>query len=151
MKRFVCRLMLGVLVFGQMAIAAYACPALSGAPQSLPMMAMGASVATMPGDEAGASMAVSSDTSAAPDVVAMTGCDQIDDSAANLCAEHCRFGQQSADHAAAPTVPAALLTTLYTLPVQPEPVGHGRPSADWKFKHVTASPPLAILHCCFRI
>ena len=26
-RRFVCRLMLGVLVFGQLAIAAYACPA----------------------------------------------------------------------------------------------------------------------------
>ena len=53
--------------------------------------------------------------------------DQIDDSAANLCVEHCRFGQQSADHASAPTVPAALLTTLYTLPVLPEPPGHARP------------------------
>lgn len=144
-RRFVCRLMLGVLVFGQMAIAAYACPALSGAPQSLPAMAMGASAATMPGDEAGASMAVS------PDMSAMTSCDQIDDSATNLCAEHCRFGQQSADHASAPTVPAALLTTLYTLPVQPEPLGHGWPSADSKFKRVATSPPHAILHCCFRI
>ena len=150
-RRFVCRLMLGVLVFGQMAIAAYACPALSGAPQSLPTTAMNASVATMPDDEAGASMAVPPDTSATSDMAAMTGCDQIDDSAANLCAEHCRFGQQSADHASAPTVPAALLTTLYTLPVQPEPLGHGWPSADSKFKRVAASPPHAILHCCFRI
>lgn len=86
-RRFVCRLMLGVLVFGQMAIAAYACPALSGAPQSLPTMAMNASVATMSGDEAAvASMAVSPDTSATSDMAAMTSCDQIDDSAANLCA-----------------------------------------------------------------
>ncbi len=147
-RRFVCRLMLGVLVFGQMAIAAYACPVLTGAPQSLPTMTMGASVATMPEDEA---MGVSSDTSVTSDMAAMTGCDQIDDSAANLCAEHCRFGQQSADHASAPTVPAALLATLYTLRVQPEPLGHGWPSADSKFKRVAASPPHAILHCCFRI
>ena len=142
-SRFVCRLLLGVLVFGQMAIAAYACPALSGAPQSLPTMVMGALVATMPDDEAGASMAVSADMSATSDMAAMTSCDQI--------VEHCRFGQQSADHASAPTVPAALLTTLYTLPVQPEPLGHGCPSADSKFKRVAASPPHAILHCCFRI
>jgi len=150
-RQFVCRLMLGVLVFGQMAIAAYACPALSGAPQSFPTMTMGASAATMPGDKTGASMAVSPDTSATADAAAMTGCDQIDDSAANLCVEHCRFGQQSADHASAPTVPAALLTTLYTFPVLPEPLGHGWPSADSKFKRVAASPPHAILHCCFRI
>lgn len=150
-RQFVCRLMLGVLVFGQMAIAAYACPALSGAPQSLPTMAMNASVAAMPSDDAGASMAMSADVAATPDMAAMANCDQIDDSAANLCVEHCRFGQQSADHASAPTVPAALLTTLYTLPVLPEPLGHGRPPADSKFQHVAASPPHAILHCCFRI
>ncbi|KGH21593.1 hypothetical protein [Comamonas thiooxydans] len=150
-RQFVCRLMLGVLVFGQMAIAAYACPALSGAPQSLPTMAMNAPVAAMLGDDAGASMAVSLDTSATADMAAMAGCDQIDDSAANLCVEHCRFGQQSADHASAPSVPAALLTTLYTLPVLPEPPGHARPSADFKFQRVAASPPHAILHCCFRI
>ena len=149
-RQFVCRLMLCVLLFGQLAIAAYACPALSGAPQSLPTMAMNVSVATMP-DEVGASMAAPPDMSATSDVAAMASCDQIDDSAANLCVEHCRFGQQSADHASAPTVPAALLTTLYTLPVQPEPFGNGWPSADSKFQRVAASPPHAILHCCFRI
>lgn len=147
-RRFVCRLMLGVLVFGQMAIAAYACPALSGMPQSVPTMALNASAAAMPGDAADASMAVSPDMAAMSD---MASCDQIDDNAANLCVEHCRFGQQSADHASAPTVPAALLTTLYTLPVLPEPLGHGWPSADSKFQRVAASPPHAILHCCFRI
>lgn len=150
-RRFVCRLMLGVLVFGQLAIAAYACRALSGMPQSLPTMALNASAAAMPGDEAGAAMAVSPDMVATSDMAAMASCDQIDDNAANLCVEHCRFGQQSADHASAPTVPAALLTTLYTLPVQPEPLGHGWPSADVIFRRVAASPPHAILHCCFRI
>ncbi|CAN7768930.1 hypothetical protein LJR084_007505 [Variovorax sp. LjRoot84] len=134
LRRFVCRLLIGVLVFAQMAIAAYACPTLSAAPESLSMVAMDASVAATPGEEA-----------------AMVGCDQIDNSAPNLCAEHCRFGQQSADHTPAPTVPAALLTTLYTLPVQPEHLGHVRPPADMELEQVAASPPLAILHCCFRI
>lgn len=150
-RRFVCRLLLGVLVFGQMAIAAYACPALSGAPQSLPMMAMNASAAAMPDDEAGTSMAMLPDASAAPAVVAMTGCGQVDDSAVNLCAEHCRFGQQSADHAPAPAVPAVLMTALYAFPAPPEPLGHVRPPADMEFEQVAASPPHAILHCCFRI
>src|SRR2546427_9399632 len=70
-RRFVCRLMLGVLVFGQLAIAAYACPALSGMPQSLPTMALNASAAAMPGDEAGAAMAVSPDMVATSDMAAM--------------------------------------------------------------------------------
>ena len=143
LKRFVCRLLIGGLVFAQMAIAAYACPALSGAPQSLSMAAMGTSVAAI---------TMSPDASAMPtEDAAMTGCEQIDDSVPNLCAEHCRFGQQSADHTPVPTVPAALLTTLYTLPVQPEPLGHVRTPADMEFQRVAASPPLAILHCCFRI
>ncbi len=147
----VCRLMLGILLFGQMAIAAYACPALSGALQSGPMMGMNASAALVPDGEADALTAVWSDTPATSDMVAMTGCEQIDDRATHLCVEHCRFGQQSADHASAPIVPSALLTILYILPLQPEPLGLGWPSADSKFKHVAASPPHAILHCCFRI
>lgn len=146
-RRFVCEVMLGVLVFCQMAIAAYPCPALSGSPQSHLISAMTAPAASLP-EEAGASMAVWSDTS---DMAAMVGCNQIDDSAVNLCTEHCRFGQQSADHASVPIVSAALLTVLYPSPVQLEPLGRDWPLANSKFKHVGASPPHAILHCCFRI
>lgn len=153
-RRFVCRLMLGVLVFGQMAIAAYACPALSGTPQILPAMAMNESVEKIPDYEAVSLMAASPDMfamSVTSDMADITGCNHIDESAANQCVEHCHFGQQSVGHASAATVPAALLATLYTLPFQHEPFGHGWPSADSKFKRIVASRPHAILHCCFRI
>jgi hypothetical protein len=151
-RRFVCRLLLGVLVFGQMAIAAYACPALSGAPQFLPMAAMDASIATMSDQKADAMTAVSHDASAMQvDSAMAAGCAQVDNSTPNLCAGHCSFGQQSADHTPAPSVPAAVPITLYTLPLSPEPLGHVRLLAGMKFKQVAAPPPHAILHCCFRI
>ena len=133
-KRFVGRLLIGVMVFAQMAIAAYACPAL------------------LSGDRPdGMAMTVSHTSSAATEDGVMAGCDQMDRGAANLCAEHCRFGEQSADHSPAPTVAAALLTALYILPVQPEPIGHVRLRADMDTERVAASAPHAILHCCFRI
>lgn len=137
LKRLISFGLIGLLLFAQLAIAAYACPELSGVPQSSPMKAVGTSNAAMP--------------AATSDMAAMPGCDQIDDSAANLCVEHCRVGQQSADHAPAPSVPAALPSLLYTLPAQPEALGPVRPVADASLRQVAASLPHAILHCCFRI
>lgn len=100
LRRLVCRLMIGLLVFSQMAIAAYACPSLSSARQALPAMAMDDSVAGMPGEEAHGAMSMSPEASATPTAIRL-GCDQIDDNAPNLCVEHCHFGQQSADHPSA--------------------------------------------------
>jgi hypothetical protein len=129
------RLLIGAMVFAQMAIAAYACPTLLSTPQPDAPVAMGASP----------------DTTASTEDGGMAGCDQMDHSAPNLCAEHCHVGQQSADQSPTPTVAAALLTALYTLPAQPEPQGHVRLRADMDIEQVAAPPPLAILHCCFRI
>ncbi len=69
---------------------------------------------------------------------------------ANLCAEHCRHGQQS-DQSVTLTVPAALLTALYITPLATEPAVRLRPAADTISALTAATPPLAILHCCFRI
>ena len=74
----------------------------------------------------------------------------MDPDFANLCAEHCHHGQQS-DQAATLTVPAALLTALYITPLAPEPFVAPRPAADATSALAAAAPPLAILHCCFRI
>lgn len=73
----------------------------------------------------------------------------MDPTFANLCAEHCHQGQQS-DHAATLTVPAAMLIALYTTRLASEPAALPRPAADATSAMVAASPPLAILHCCFR-
>jgi hypothetical protein len=80
-------------------------------------------------------------------------CDQIDQNAANLCAEHCRFGHQSADTAPVPVVLAAIPAFLYSLPVEPAPLlGSGRsmPAPDANLA-AAPPPPHAILHCVFRI
>ncbi len=42
-------------------------------------------------------------------------CGEVDPQAANLCAEHCKQGQQSADHTPSPAVAPALLTALYSV------------------------------------
>jgi hypothetical protein len=127
-KRWIARVMACVLLLAQFSIAAYACPA----------------------------MAMQDDTGTAEQLVAGTAvpvgaADPLDASAPNLCAAHCQFGQQSADHTAATVVQTALPATLYTLPSATAHDGLGRPLAHQPPSQAAASPPLAILHCCFRI
>lgn len=141
--RSVCRALIGAVLLAQMAVSAYACPGLaSGA-----MMNMPAVSAVPTGDEA--SQGVAADASDQAIACAdMAG--PMDPDFANLCAEHCHHGQQS-DQAATLTVPAVLLTALYVTPLAAEPVVAPRPAANATSALVAASPPLAILHCCFRI
>lgn len=115
-----------VLLLAQFSIAAYACPAMA--------MPDEASVAE--------TVATSADNGVA---------DPLDASAPNLCAAHCQFGQQSADHAAATIVPAALPAALYTLPAATERDGLVGLAPRHPPLQTAAPPPLAILHCCFRI
>ena len=136
------RLLIGVLLFAQFAVAGYACPGLSG----MTSMPKSNDVMVMP------SAAVPDDAAAAVADMA-PGCDQIDQGAANLCAEHCRFGHQSADTAPVPVVLAAIPTFLYSLPLEPAPLlGSGRsmPAPDANLA-AAPPPPHAILHCVFRI
>lgn len=143
-KRWLCRVMIGVLVFAQTSIAAHACPAMSGAAQdNARPTPTGESVAQAPCADAMPAGAKSAVTSFAPD--------QMDPSSPALCAAHCDHGKQSADRASAPTIQAALLTTLYILPAPTVPVGGARSLFDQPSPQAASSPPLAILHCCFRI
>jgi hypothetical protein len=128
------RWLVGVLLFAQLAVASYACPSLSG-------------MASMPSADAPQSSAAANAAEMPP------GCDQIDPNAANLCAEHCHYGQQSADTAPAPVVLAAIPTLLYSLPLEPARLlGSGRslPAPDASLA-AAPPPPHAILHCVFRI
>jgi hypothetical protein len=130
LRRTVGRWLIGVLLLAQFAVASYACPGLS------------TSTAAHKGGDA---MVMAADM--AP------GCDQMDTKAVNLCAEHCRFGQQSSDTAPVPIVLAPVPTLLYSLPVEPAHVlgsGQSVPSSDVS-EAAAPSPPHAILHCVFRI
>lgn len=141
-RRFVraaARALIGVVLFAQLALSAYACPGLFSA-ASVPMR-------MQPGtDDESANVAATEKRGANCDDMAGS----MDESSANLCAEHCRQGQQS-DQAATLAVPAALLNALYVTPLAPEPAAAPRPAADATSALVAASPPHTILHCCFRI
>jgi len=142
-RKAISRLLIGVLLFAQFAVAGYACPGLSGMssmPRADDMMGMASDVAP------------ETAVAAKPGEMA-PGCDQMDQDSANLCLEHCRHGQQSADTAAVPVVLAAIPTFLYSLPLEPAPLlGSGRPAPAVDVSLAAAPPPPhAILHCVFRI
>ena len=145
-KRWIARTLIGVMFLAQLAIAAYACPAVAAAMES----AKSANVS-----QASTEMAAVDEqaASAGAPAVQMVNCDQMpapmDDAAPNLCAQHCQYGQQS-DHAATLTTPVVLLTSLYTV----APLSQALqlpPSTDVPVDLLAAvSPPHAILHCCLR-
>ena len=79
------------------------------------------------------------------------GCDQMDRDNGALCTEHCRPGQQSADTAQPPAVPAAMPMLLYLLPAATLPVAGSPFFASPSAQPAAAPPPHAILHCVLRI
>ena len=146
LRRAICRALIGVMLFAQLAVAAYACPDLASLARPV---------------EASSSLRVPCGGVASPDAAMadmtvaglIANCDQmpgpLDEASPNLCAEHCRYGQQS-DQTATPTAPVAVLTSLYTVPAVPEASPLARPSAASDSARAAAATPLAILHCRFR-
>lgn len=141
--RLVARGLAGVVLATQMLIAAYACPAMAF-PASSAVQMPDASVSA---DEQGSA---NTDMSAAQE----SSCDDMagamDPAAPNLCAEHCKYGQQS-DHAPTLNAPTVVLTALYAMPLVPVTAPPPRPAAATLSALVAASPPHAILHCVHRI
>lgn len=138
--RSVAQVLIGCLLFAQLAVAAYACPGATA--MEGPMSMVGA--AEMDADKT--SLAVLEPSVSNCEDMAMG---RTDPPNANLCAEHCKLGQQS-DQASTLTVPAALLMALYFAPLVPAPAAVLRPAAASPSALVAASPPHTILHCCFR-
>jgi hypothetical protein len=148
-KRLVCLGLIGQMLFSQLAIAAYACPALSyagGQSQPLPVTALGDQAT--PGDStAGKTASLAADR--------RVDCDQmaghLDKTSPELCVNHCDYGQQI-DQVQAPAVPPIVLISLYV--VAPKihqafpPMSAIAASVDTP---AVACPPHAILHCCLRI
>lgn len=140
LARFVARTLAAVLLFAQLAVAAYACPSM------LPAEPMSASL-------------TSADTDADPSGWAPFGGDETmpacggllgsADATPNLCAEHCKAGQQG-DHVPNLVIPAVSPALLYPRPPAPLAQAPRRPAAGWSNALVAASPPHAILHCVRR-
>jgi hypothetical protein len=143
-SRFISRLLIGCVLFAQLAVSSYACPAVGRS-------------AFVPGDTALTAAAraatAADDGYAAAPAGGPSGFDQMDPDAANLCAEHCHQGQQSADTAAPPVVGLGIAALLYSLPLEPQrSLGSGRPLPVAGARLDGApEPPHAILHCVFRI
>ena len=139
----VARGLIGAVLMTQMIISAYACPAMS-LPSAVTMQMPGASASVNEQSSANAEMPMAQ-ASICDD---MAGA--MDASSPNLCAEHCKVGQQS-DHASTLSAPAVVLTALYVTPLAPVMAPLPRPAAATLSALVAASPPHAILHCVHRI
>jgi len=120
LKRWICRLLIGVFASAQLAIAAHAGSGMPG----LALLAHGPASESMVMKDGG-----------------------VDPMLSNVCTGHCQYGHPSAN---APAMPPAPLTSLYVLPplhVSAEPtrslLGPARPLP-------APDPPHAILHCCLR-
>lgn len=128
MSKLICHVLAGVFLFAQLAVSGYACPGLTQPASQM---------AGMQVDETGAMPA---------------DCDQMDSKAPNLCAEHCKVGQQSHDTAPLPVVMAPALSLRYVLPGEAEAVeAVAAPDASRDPLLAATPPPHAILHCVFRI
>ncbi len=131
--RWVARLLIGVVLTAQLAVSAYACPGL----------------ATIPADALAGSVSASPSTAPAmPDCENMGAA--LDPAFANLCAEHCRQGDQH-DPPAGLALPAALFSALYSTPPAGEPKARAPSRADPARTPAAPAPPHTLLHCCFRI
>ena len=138
----IARSLIGALLFAQMAVAAYACPGLSSPVPS------GETAVTGSESHPNAIAGVPRST------VQPSRCEDMscamDPSFANLCAEHCRHGQQS-DQTPTVVVPAVILMALYSAPAPLQAAVPSRPAAATLDALVAASPPHTILHCVYRI
>lgn len=123
LNKLICRVLIGVVLFAQFAVASYACP--SG-------MAMDAGVMQQ-----------------AAEAVATGGAGDLDHQSPNLCAEHCKVGQQSSDTAPAPVIGGPVLDLLYVLQSE-DLVTANQPTDVPDPLLAVPPPPHAILHCVFR-
>jgi hypothetical protein len=126
MRKWIALLGVSAILFAQIAVAAYACPAFASSQVNEQASAMDMSNSDAP-------------------------CAEMDVKQANLCIEHCQYGQQSLDHPVAPAVFAvADLPYFLVRPADPAVLGSTQEYAPSLLTRTTA-PPLSVRNCCFRI
>lgn len=126
MRKLIALLGGSAILFAQIAVAAYACPALAASQTSEQVAAMDMSATEAP-------------------------CAEMDVKQANLCVEHCQYGQQSLDHPVTPVVFAvADLPYVHARLDGPAFIGSTQEYSQSLLTRTTA-PPLAVRNCCFRI
>ncbi len=138
LSKLISQVLIGVMLLTQLALASYACPSVSGG--------LGA-----PNPDAAAIVATSADALIQKSIGPSADRAAFDPDAANLCGEHCRSGQQSANTAPTHVVLAVAPALLYSLPAEPESdLGFMRPSRACQVALAAPPPPHAILHCVLR-
>jgi hypothetical protein len=144
-RRLVGRVMVGIMLMAQLAIATYACPVAALAPMQAASMSMPA---------IGESMSQDRQTTPVQAAPAMHCGDMTaaQDSAHPVqCAAHCHADEKSS-HVDVPQTPAPALMSLYI--VSPTTVELVPPMSATAASVDTVAmpppPPHAILHCCIR-
>lgn len=88
------------------------------------------------------------------DVMAGMDCEgmanEMDPASPNLCAEHCKYGEQG-DQLRPPTVPAVSLTSRYVVPLDSTITESSELVIVSSGLLAARPPPHTILHCCLRI
>jgi hypothetical protein len=122
------RSLIASLLFLQLATAAYAC-AMHSTPADASMAGMPCAEAMAGGDMA-----------------------TMDPDQPGLCHEHCKGGSQTIEPAATVALAAPAMVMLFVITAPAAPEGE---ASVWQAQRVERDsappPPLAILHCCFRI
>lgn len=126
MRKWIALLGVSAILFAQIAVAAYACPAFASSQVNEQVTAMDMSNTEAP-------------------------CAEMDVKQANLCVEHCQYGQQSLDHPVTPVV-FAVADLPYVLARLGDPVVvESTQQYAQSLLTRTTAPPLSVRNCCFRI
>ncbi len=137
MRRFVARLLVGLLVYAQLALAAYACSS-----ALLPDAASPSGAAMALGEMPHKGGWASSSTMPAW---------QMDLAQPEMCAGHCQSAHQNIDIKPAPSPALTLMAGYFTLEHSAQRAVWGRTIVPAASPPPQVDPPHAILHCCFRI
>lgn len=127
LNKLICRVLIGMVLFAQLAVASHACPVAGFADMSAAQQ-----VAEKLAD------------------AGTTGSTDLDHKSPNLCAEHCKVGQQSSDVSPAPVIAQPALDLLYVLSFSDDAAVHSLTIAATDPLLAVPPPPHAILHCVFR-
>jgi hypothetical protein len=148
---WICRTLIGMVLFSQFAVAAYTCPSFLALTQKQshhstefpqPVETKNTQLIAAPANK----MNIAD---------AMMNCDQmfgqLDKNSPSLCAEHQQYGHQT-NETYVPTIHLVSIANFYIVPLLVNDAGDNpSPSFISSYLQVPLQPPSTILHCCFRI
>ena len=116
--RLIAKVGIAAVLFAQLAVAAYACPVLTGTSDAV--------TAVVANDARNA----------------MPGCSEMDTGNANLCLQHCQAGDQSVQTTPHAPLPAIALVPLAVVAQLEPPFARGIGALSARMERQTSPPPL---------